>query len=63
MIYSEMTVYDADHSLDEHRFITIGQMANGRSVCYKEERADLYRLISARNATPRERKDYEEDEI
>ena len=61
----EVTVYDADHSFEEHRFITLGQMANGRIIvlCYKEERADLYRIISARDATPRERKDYEEEEI
>jgi len=61
----EVTVYDADHSFDEHRFITLGQLANGRIivVCYKEERADLYRIISARDATPRERKTYEEGEI
>ena len=61
----EFTVYDDDHSFDEHRFITLGQMANRRIVvvCYKEESADLYRIISARDATPREHKDYEEGEI
>ena len=61
----ELTVYDADHSLDEHRFITLGQMANGPIVvvCYKEERVDLYRIISARDATAKERKDYEEGKI
>jgi len=61
----EVTVYDADHSFEEHRFITLGQMANGRIivVCYKEERVDLYRIISARDATSRERNAYEEGEI
>ena len=61
----EVTVYDTDHSFDEHRFITLGQMANRRLivVCYKEERADLYRIISARDATSRERNAYEEGEI
>ena len=61
----EVTVYDADHSFEEHRFITLGQMANGRIIvlCYKEERVDLYRIISARDATSRERNAYEEGEI
>ena len=61
----EVTVYDADHSSEEHRFITLGQMANGRIIvlCYKEERVDLYRIISARDATSRERNAYEEGEI
>ncbi len=60
----EVTVYDIDHSLDD-RFITLGRMANGRTVvvCYKEERVDLYRLISARYTTSRERRDYEEGKI
>ena len=54
-----------DHSFDEHRFITLGQVANGRVVvvCYKEERTDLYRIITARDATATERRDYEQGEI
>jgi len=61
----EVTVYDVDHSFDEHRFITLGQVANGRVVvvCYKEERTDLYRIITARDATATERRDYEQGEI
>ena len=61
----EVTVCDADHGSEEHRFITLGQMANGRIIvlCYKEERVDLYRIISARDATSRERNAYEEGEI
>jgi uncharacterized DUF497 family protein len=61
----EVTVYDVDHSFDEYRFVTLGQVANGRVVvvCYKEERTDLYRIITARAATATERRDYEQGEI
>ena len=40
----EVTVYDADHSFEEHRFITLGQMANGRHSVMLQGRKS--RLVS-----------------
>lgn len=53
--------YDPDHSDDEHRYIMIGISAQNRllMVAYTE-RGDLIRLISAREATRKERKAYEQ---
>ncbi len=53
--------YDPDHSLGEHRFIIIGESAQGRLLMVSyTERGDLIRLISSRELTPTERKKYEE---
>jgi uncharacterized protein len=55
------TFPDADHSLDEARFLTIGAAPSGRIlVVAHTDRGDAVRLISARRATPRERKFYEQ---
>jgi uncharacterized protein len=53
--------FDPDHSYNEHRYIIIGLSLNNRLllVAYTEIE-DAIRLISAREATRRERKDYEE---
>jgi hypothetical protein len=64
---AEMVLYDPFAiTLEEHvvateqRFVTIGYDAVGRiiAVVYSY-RADTIRLISARKATPKERKQYE----
>lgn len=57
-----LTGRDPDHSLGEHRFITFGLSAANRilAVSYAE-RGDVIRIISARFATRKERKMYEED--
>lgn len=54
--------YDPDHSDNEHRYIMIGMSAQNRLllVAYTE-RSDVIRLISAREATRTERKNYEQD--
>lgn len=54
------TFDDPDHSLDERRLITVGYSAQGRLlvVCHVE-RGGGVRLISARRATPHERKRHE----
>ena len=53
--------YDPDHSYDEHRYIIIGQSEQGRILLVSyTERGDVIRLISSREVTPAERKDYEE---
>ena len=55
------TFPDPDHSLDEPRHLTIGVSVSGRILVVSHvDRRDAVRLISARRATPRERKFYEE---
>jgi uncharacterized DUF497 family protein len=56
------TYPDPDHSVDERRQVTIGQSVRGRVlVVAHTERNDVLRIISAREATARERRFYEED--
>ena len=55
------TFPDPDHSGEEFREITIGRSASQRVVFLSHtRRGDRTRLISARKATRRERKQYEE---
>ena len=49
--------YDAQHSLDEDRYNTIGKVNDVLFVVYTE-RKEKIRLISARLATPTERRVY-----
>ena len=57
------TFPDLDHSAEERRFITIGRSAGGRVlVVAHTERGEAVRIISARTATRRERKFYEEEQ-
>ena len=53
--------YDPDHSDEEHRYIVVGESLHRRLlvVSYAEVN-DTIRLISARAASRRERKAYEE---
>ena len=56
-----ITYYDPDHSDDEDRFLTFGHSSEGRLLVVSHaDRADRTRIISARLATRRERKIYEE---
>ena len=53
--------YDPKHSLDEHRYIIIGQSNLGRILIVSyTERENVNRLISARELTRSELKNYEE---
>lgn len=53
---------DPDHSLEESRFLILGESGQGRLlVVAHTERAQAVRLISAREATRQERKAYEEE--
>ena len=55
------TFPDPDHSVAERRYLTVGASADRRIlVVAHTDRRDAVRLISARRATPRERKYYEE---
>jgi uncharacterized DUF497 family protein len=57
-----ITFPDAEHSADEQRFLTLGVTATGQLlVVAHAERNETIRIISARPATPRERKFYEEE--
>ena len=53
---------DPDHSFEEHRMILIGMSVKSRLlvVVHAEIENDEVRLISARKATRKERKSYEE---
>ena len=53
--------YDPDHSVNEQRYLIMGQSTSGRLliVAYTE-RDEVVRLISAREVTSSERKAYEE---
>jgi uncharacterized protein len=55
-----VTIYDPVHSEDEDRYIALGESHRRRLlVVVFTDRGDRIRLISARVATRRERKDYE----
>ena len=55
------TVYDPAHSIDEERYITIGLSDRQRLLIVAHlDRGDRVRIISARELTRKERKDYEE---
>lgn len=56
-----ITVSDPDHSEDEDRFITIGWSDRRRLLIVSHtDGADKIRIISARELTKAERKEYEE---
>ena len=55
------TITDPLHSHGEHRFVLVGQSAQGRVlVVVHVERGDRIRIISARLANNKERRTYEE---
>lgn len=57
-----ITVSDPDHSEDEDRYITVGLSNRGRLLIVSHtDRNDRIRIISARQLTPNELKDYEEE--
>lgn len=55
------TGYDPAHSQDEDRFLTMGLSASGQLLVVSHtDRSDTIRIISARPASRRETKDYED---
>jgi len=53
--------YDPDHSDEEQRYIIIGESQQGRLLMVSyTERDDYIRIISSREVTSTERKQYEE---
>jgi uncharacterized protein len=56
-----ITIADPDHSEGEFRFATMGVSVHNRViVVIHTDRDETIRLISARIATPRERRNYEQ---
>ena len=56
-----VTGYDPRHADEEDRFLTMGTSLDGRLLVVSHtDRDDSIRIISARLATRRERKDYED---
>jgi uncharacterized DUF497 family protein len=62
-----LTVYDTAHSEEEERWLTIGQIGGGALVVVSHTFESIgstrarVRLISARHATPNERRTYEQE--
>ena len=57
-----ITVVDPDHSIEEERFLIVGQSHRPRMLIVSfTEREDRIRIISARELTRTERKTYEEE--
>jgi uncharacterized DUF497 family protein len=55
-----ITYADPGHSVDEERFLLLGLSAHGQVLVVSHVyRAECVRIISARKATPRERRFYE----
>ena len=54
---------DEQHSQDAERFLLLGRSSANRllAVLFTDRGADMIRVLSARPATPRERRKYEED--
>jgi uncharacterized DUF497 family protein len=58
-----MTYFDPDHSDEEDRFLTFGHSSKGHLLVVSHtDREDRTRIISARRATRKERKQYEESQ-
>ena len=57
-----VTYFDPDHSENEDRFLTFGHSSAGRLLVVSHtDREDRTRIISARRATQKERRSYEEE--
>ena len=57
-----LTFADPEHSLQEQRFLIMGESARGRLLVISyTDRKDITRLISARPATRKEREAYESE--
>ena len=58
-----ITIYDPLHSKDEDRFVILGMSNKNRLlVVIHTERGDKIRIISARKAIKKERRQYESNE-
>ncbi|MFN2454854.1 MAG: BrnT family toxin [Pyrinomonadaceae bacterium] len=65
VFYDELaiTIDDPDHSIDERRFLIVGESRAGHTLVVSyAEGSNRIRLISARKPTRKERKSYEESD-
>jgi uncharacterized DUF497 family protein len=59
--YFYADLFDDNHSIEENRFLIFGESAQNRLLIVSyTERENCVRIISARELTPKERKDYEQ---
>lgn len=59
-----LTGYDPAHSADEDRYLTVGSSTEGRLLVVSHaDWAENVRIINARQATERERRDYEDGDF
>jgi uncharacterized protein len=57
-----ITTFDPEHSHEEDRYITVGASSAGRILMVAHtDRKERIRIITARELTRRERKDYEDE--
>jgi uncharacterized DUF497 family protein len=61
----ELTISDPDHSIGEHRFLSIGRSEHNRIivVSYTERQLNVIRIISTRVASKHERQHYESKHV
>jgi len=58
----ELTISDPDHSIGECRFLSMGHSVRNRMLVVSyTERENRIRIISARTASPKERRQYESE--
>ncbi len=59
-----LTGYDPDHSGEEDRYLTMGTSIAGRLLVVSHtDRGENVRILSAREASRRERRDYEDGDF
>jgi len=59
--YFYIDLFDEKHSIEENRFLIVGESEGKRLLIVSyTERENRVRVISARELTPKERKDYEQ---
>ena len=59
--YFYIDLYDEEHSEEEKRFFIVGESNQNRLLVVSyTERENSIRIISARELTPKERRDYEQ---
>jgi uncharacterized DUF497 family protein len=57
-----ITIFDPDHSEEEDRYLTIGMSERNRAVIVAHtDRGERIRIVSARELTRDERRDYEKE--
>ncbi len=59
--YFYIDLFDEEHSFEENRYLFFGESSQNRLLVVSyTERENCVRIISAREMTPKERRDYEQ---